>query len=179
MPPVRCFDNISPRIDEAAWIDPSAIVIGDVVIGADSSVWPLCIVRGDVNSIRIGTKTNIQDGSILHVSHKGPYGDGASLSIGDEVTVGHKVILHACTIGDRCLVGMGSIVMDNALIEDEVILGAGSLVPDGKRLETGFLYLGSPAVKKRALSAREIEWLRYSADHYVHLMHRHRIDENT
>lgn len=134
----------------------------------------MSVVRGDVNSIRIGSSTNIQDGSILHVSHAGEYGPGVALTIGDEVTVGHKVILHACSIGNRCLIGMGSVVMDNVSIGDEVIVAAGSLIPEGKRLESGHLYLGSPAVKKRPLTASEIDKLRYSAGHYVRLMQRHR-----
>ena len=174
MPPVRSHNESMPKIDTGAWVDPSAVVIGDVAIGAESSVWPLSVVRGDVNSIRIGERTNIQDGSVLHVSHAGEYGDGAALTIGDEVTVGHKVILHACEVGNRCLIGMGSIVMDKAIVEDEVIIGAGSLVPEGKRLESGNLYVGSPAVYKRPLSERELAWVRYSAGHYVQLMQQHR-----
>ena len=174
MPPVRIFDNQRPAIHASAWIDPAAVVIGDVVIGADSSIWPAAVVRGDVNSIRIGRATNVQDGSVLHVSHAGEFGEGAALDIGDEVTVGHRVILHACSIHDRCLIGMGSIVMDNAVIEREVILAAGSLVPEGKRLEKGHLYLGSPATRKRPLTQRERDWLAYSASHYVRLMQRHR-----
>jgi carbonic anhydrase/acetyltransferase-like protein (isoleucine patch superfamily) len=174
MSPIRRFDNTTPEIHASSWIDPTALVIGDVVIGAQSSVWPMSVVRGDVNSIRIGSMTNIQDGSILHVSHAGDYGPGASLSIGNEVTVGHRVILHACTLGNRCLVGMGSIVMDNVVIGDDVILAAGSLVPEGKQLESGHLYLGSPAVKRRRLTEMEIEKLRYSARHYVSLMQKHR-----
>jgi carbonic anhydrase/acetyltransferase-like protein (isoleucine patch superfamily) len=173
MPPVRSFDKHHPLIHASAWIDPTALVIGDVVLGANSSIWPMSVVRGDVNSIRIGSNTNIQDGSVLHVSHQGDYGEGAALTIGDEVTVGHKVILHACTIGNRCLIGMGSVVMDNVVVGDEVILGAGSLVPEGKHLESGHLYLGHPAVRKRPLTERERKWLKYSAGHYVRLMQQH------
>ena len=172
--PVRSFDNLHPRIHASAWIDPTALVIGDVILGENSSVWPMSVVRGDVNSIRIGSATNIQDNSVLHVSHAGDYGEGAALTIGDEVTVGHRVILHACTIGDRCLIGMGSILMDNVTVGDEVIIGAGSLVPEGRHLESGHLYLGHPAVKKRPLTERERSWLQYSAGHYVRLMQRHR-----
>jgi len=174
MSPVRSFDKHHPHIHASAWIDPTALVIGDVIVGAESSVWPMSVVRGDVNSIRIGAATNIQDGSVLHVSHAGEYGEGAALTIGDEVTIGHKVILHACTIGNRCLIGMGSVVMDKVIVGDEVILGAGSLVPEGKHLESGHLYLGHPAVKKRALTERERIWLQYSAGHYVRLMQQHR-----
>ena len=174
MPPVRIFDNQRPAIHASAWIDPAAVVIGDVVIGADSSIWPAAVVRGDVNSIRIGRATNVQDGSVLHVSHAGEFGEGAALVIGDEVTVGHRVILHACSIHDRCLIGLGSIGMVNAVIERGVILAAGSLVPEGKRLEKGHLYLGSPATRKRPLTQRERDWLAYSASHYGRLMQRHR-----
>ncbi len=179
MSPVRSFDNHHPHIHPSAWVDPTALVIGDVFIDADSSIWPMSVVRGDVNSIRIGAATNIQDGSVLHVSHAGDYGEGAALTIGDEVTVGHKVILHACSIGNRCLIGMGSVVMDNVVVGDEVILGAGSLVPEGKHLESGHLYLGQPAVKKRVLTERERTWLKYSAGHYVRLMKRHRASLET
>jgi len=179
MPPVRSFDRHHPNIHASAWIDPTALVIGDVVIGEQSSIWPMSVLRGDVNSIRIGAATNIQDGSVLHVSHAGDYGEGAALTIGDEVTVGHKVILHACSIGNRCLIGMGSIVMDNVVVGDEVILGAGSLVPEGKHLERGYLYVGHPAVRKRALTERERQWLKYSAGHYVRLMQQHRASLET
>ena len=174
MPPVRSFDKQHPRIHAAAWVDPTALVIGDVILGADSSIWPMCVVRGDVNSIRIGAASNIQDGCVLHVSHAGEYGEGAGLTIGDEVTVGHKAILHACTIGHRCLIGMGSVVMDEVVVGDDVMLGAGSLVPEGMQLEGGHLYLGRPAVRKRPLTERERAWLKYSAAHYVRLMKRHR-----
>ncbi|MGD9355869.1 MAG: gamma carbonic anhydrase family protein [Chromatiales bacterium] len=174
MPPVRSFDKHHPGIHASAWIDPTALVIGDVILGAESSIWPMCVVRGDVNSIRIGIASNIQDGCVLHVSHAGEYGEGAGLVIGDEVTVGHKAILHACNIGNRCLIGMGSVVMDRAVVGDDVMLGAGSLVPEGMSLESGYLYLGRPAVKKRRLSEREHAWLKYSAAHYVRLMQRHR-----
>ncbi len=179
MSPVRSFNSHHPQIHSSAWVDPTALVIGDVVLGADSSIWPMSVVRGDVNSIRIGAATNIQDGSVLHVSHAGDYGEGAALTIGDEVTVGHRVILHACSVGNRCLIGMGSVVMDNVVVGDEVILGAGSLVPEGKQLESGHLYLGHPAVKKRPLTERERSWLKYSADHYVRLMQQHRASLET
>ena len=111
---------------------------------------------------------------MLHVTHAGKHYAGAALSIGDDVTVGHKVILHACTIGDRCLIGMGAIVMDKTVVEDDVIIGAGSLVAENKTLESGYLYLGSPAKKMRRLSDRELKFLRYSAQHYVELAKEHR-----
>ena len=150
------------------------MVIGNVSLGPDSSIWPLCAVRGDIHSITIGARSNIQDGSVLHVTHDSDYAPrGFALSIGDDVTVGHKVILHACTIGNRCLVGMGSTVLDGVVFEDEVMLGAHSLVSPGKRLESGYLYLGSPARQARALTEQERQWLRYSATHYVELKNRH------
>lgn len=171
---IRGFEGKTPQLGDGAWVDPSAQVIGDVVIGAESSVWPLVTIRGDVHAIRIGARTSVQDNSCLHVTHDGPYSPGGvGLVVGDDVTIGHHVVLHACTIGNRVLVGMGSIVMDEVVIEDEVLLAAGSLVPPGKRLESGHLYRGSPATKARALSAQEREQLAYSAAHYVRVKNRH------
>ena len=167
---IRSFENTLPRIDSRCYIDERSEIIGDVTIGKDCSVWPTAVIRGDVNRIRIGHSTNIQDGSVLHVSHAGEFNpNGAALQIGDYVTVGHKVILHGCTVGNDCLIGMGAIVMDDAVIEDQVMLGAGSLVASGKTLQSGYLYIGSPCKRARALSAREIEYLRYSAEHYVRI----------
>lgn len=171
---IRRFEGILPTLAVGAWVDESAQVIGDVTLGADSSVWPLATVRGDVNRIRIGARSNVQDNACLHVTHDGPYSPGGvGLDIGDDVTIGHGVILHACTIGNRVLVGMGSIVMDEAVIEDEVLLAAGSLVPPGKRLESGHLYRGNPLAKVRALSEAERASLKYSAEHYVRVKNRH------
>jgi carbonic anhydrase/acetyltransferase-like protein (isoleucine patch superfamily) len=131
------------------------VVLGDVEIGEDSSVWPLTVVRGDMHRIRIGARTSVQDGSVLHITHAGPFNpDGFPLIIGDEVTIGHKVMLHGCTLGNRILVGMGSTIMDGAIVEDEVIIGAGSLVPPGKRLVSGYLYMGSPVKQARLLTDR-------------------------
>ena len=167
---LRAFQGVSPTLEDGAWVDPSAQVIGDVVLGKDASVWPLASVRGDVHRIRIGAASNVQDNCVLHVTHDGPYAPGGSpLLIGDHVTIGHGAILHACTIGNRVLIGMGSLVLDEAIIEDEVLLAAGSLVPPGKRLESGHLYRGRPAEKARALTAAEREQLRYSAEHYVRI----------
>lgn len=167
---IRPFKKQLPEIAESAYIDPAAVVIGDVVIGADSSVWPMATIRGDVNSISIGERTNIQDGSVLHVTHEGPLApDGFSLNIGSEVTVGHKVVLHACTVEDKCLIGMGSVVLDGAVISSGCILGAGSVVSPGKVLEGGYLYLGAPARKIRELNQKEKDFLSYSAKHYVRL----------
>jgi len=164
---IRSFRDTTPTIGANSYIDETAVVIGDVVIGDNCSVWPLTVIRGDINKIRIGNNTNIQDGSVLHVTHRGEYSpDGAELHIGNEVTIGHKALLHGCRIGNQCLIGMGSIIVDNAIIEDRVMVGSGSLVPPGKVLESGFLYLGNPVTRKRELSEREIEYLSYVAEHY-------------
>ncbi|WP_343577612.1 gamma carbonic anhydrase family protein [Pseudomonas sp.] len=171
---IRTYQGKTPALGERVFVDASAVIIGDVEIGADSSVWPLVTIRGDMHRIRIGARTSVQDGSVLHITHAGPFNpDGFPLTIGDEVTVGHKVLLHGCTIGSRILVGMGSIVMDGAVIEDEVILGAGSLVPPGKVLESGYLYVGSPVKKARPLTDKERAFFSYSAGNYVKLKDQH------
>ncbi len=171
---LRSFDDIEPRLGRRVYVDEAARVIGRVRTGDDVSFWPMAVARGDVNEIVIGRCTNIQDASVLHVTHDGPYSPGGiALLVGDEVTVGHQAVLHACTIGARCLIGMGAIVMDGAVIEDEVMLAAGSLVAPGKRLQSRHLYQGSPARKVRALTGREIEMLAYSAAHYVRLKDRY------
>ncbi|MBD2857576.1 gamma carbonic anhydrase family protein [Spongiibacter sp. KMU-158] len=171
---IRPFEGHTPQLGEGAFIDPSAVVIGDVQLGADSSVWPNTTIRGDMHRIRIGARTSIQDNSILHITHAGPYNpDGYPLTIGDDVTVAHSVTLHGCTIGNRVLIGMGCIVMDGAVIEDDVVLGANSLVPPGKKLESGFLYVGSPAKAVRALSEKEMSYFCYSSANYAKLKDRH------
>jgi carbonic anhydrase/acetyltransferase-like protein (isoleucine patch superfamily) len=171
---VRPFGAATPSLGARVWIDPAALVIGRVQIGDDVSLWPMAVARGDVNGIRIGARTNIQDGSVLHVTHDGPYSPGGMpLAIGTEVTVGHRVMLHACTVGDRCLLGMSSTILDGAILEDEVFLGAGSLVPPGKRLTSRSLYRGSPARRVRALTDEELAMLHYSAQHYVRLKNRY------
>jgi len=165
---IRSYRGRSPTLGEAVYIDEQACVIGDCVLGDDVSVWPMAVVRGDVNFIRIGQRTNVQDGAVLHVTHDGPLlPGGMGLIIGDDVTIGHQAILHGCTVGNRCLIGMGAKVLDRAVIEDDVLLAAGSLVGPGKRLESGWLYRGSPAVAARRLSEQEISNLRYSAERYV------------
>jgi carbonic anhydrase/acetyltransferase-like protein (isoleucine patch superfamily) len=151
-------------------LDPAATVIGRVEIGADSSIWPGAVLRGDVNYIKIGARTSIQDGSILHVaSDRLAGGGGIPLLVGDDCTVGHRVILHACTIGNRCLIGMGAILMDGVVLGDEVIVGAGALVPAGKKLPSRTLWVGSPARLSRKLTEKEIAYLAESAAHYVAL----------
>lgn len=171
---IREFEFARPALQPGAWVDSSALVIGDVCLGADSSVWPMSVLRGDVQRIQIGARSNIQDGSVLHVTHDGPFSPGGrALRIGEEVSVGHKAMLHACEIGDRCLVGMGSIVLDGAVLQEEVMLGAGSLVPGGMVLDGGYLWFGAPVRRIRALSDEERAFLAYSAAHYVRLKERH------
>ncbi|MEH6470137.1 MAG: gamma carbonic anhydrase family protein [Halopseudomonas sp.] len=171
---IRSYQGITPALGERVFVDPSAVVLGDVEIGDDSSIWPLVVVRGDMHHIRIGQRSSIQDGSVLHITHAGPYNpDGFPLLIGSEVTVGHQAMLHGCTIGDRVLVGMGAMVMDGAVIEDDVVLGAGSLVPPGKRLQSGFLYVGRPAKQVRPLTDKEMSYFSYTAGNYAKLKDKH------
>jgi len=165
---LRSYKDNHPELGLRVMVDSTSVVIGDVRIADDVGIWPLVAIRGDVNYVTIGARTNIQDGSVLHVTHKSSYNpEGNPLLIGEDVTVGHKVMLHGCTIGNRVLVGMGSIVLDGAVIEDDVMVGAGSLVPQNKHLESGYLYLGSPAKQIRPLTAAEREGLLYSANNYV------------
>lgn len=167
---IRPYKGISPSLGERVYIDAQAAVIGDVHIGADSSIWPMCSLRGDVNHIRIGERTSIQDGSVLHVTHQhAARPQGNATLVGNDVTVGHKVILHGCTVEDLCLIGMGAIVLDGAVIRSRVLLGAGSLVGEGKELEGGYLWLGRPAKRIRELTEEEMKWFAYSAKHYVKL----------
>jgi carbonic anhydrase/acetyltransferase-like protein (isoleucine patch superfamily) len=167
---VAAFLDRHPGIGRNAYLHPSCQVIGEVSLGEDSSVWCNAVLRGDVNRIVVGRGTNIQDLSVGHVSHKTPENpEGSPLIIGDYVTVGHSVVLHGCRIGNECLIGMGSIILDDVLIPDHVMIGAGSLVTQGKMLESGMLYMGRPAKAVRRLTDEEIAYLRYSAEHYVRL----------
>lgn len=167
---IRPYKNILPKLGERVYVDEQAVVIGDVVIGDDASIWPMCSVRGDVNSIRIGARTNIQDGTVIHATHRYEgVPEGRATVIGDDVTVGHLCILHACIIENRCLIGMDSVIMDGAILREGLILGAGSLVTEGKELESGYLWLGRPAKRVRELTTEEKAWLEYSAKHYVRL----------
>lgn len=171
---IRNFENKQPNIHPTTFIDDTALVIGDVKIGEHSSIWSMTVVRGDVNTIQIGSYTNIQDNSVLHVTHDGPYNPGGfDLQIGNNVTVGHRVILHGCHIEDSCLIGMGATIMDGVIIESHTIVGAGSLVTPNKHLESGFLWMGSPARKVRKLTTEEIESIQYSALNYAELKNRH------
>ncbi len=171
---IRTFESFTPEINETAFIDTSAVVTGNVSIGEDSSVWPCCSIRGDIHSIVIGERTNIQDGCVLHVTHDSEYAPGGfGLKVGNEVTVGHNVILHACTVEDLCLIGMGSVVLDGAVVESGAMIGAGSLVPPNKVLQGGYMWLGSPVKRARELTDKEKDFLKYSAKHYVKLKNRH------
>lgn len=167
-PSIRSYDGVAPRLGARVYVDRQACVIGRVTLGDDSSVWPMAVIRGDVNWIRIGARTSVQDGSTLHVTHDGPYSPGGlPLTIGDDVTIGHRAVLHACTVGNRCLIGMGAVVLDGAIVEEEVIIGAGTLVPPRKRLASRTLWLGNPARAVRALTGDEILQFAYLGKHYV------------
>jgi carbonic anhydrase/acetyltransferase-like protein (isoleucine patch superfamily) len=172
---VRPYLGVLPVQGARVYVDESALVIGRVTLADDVSVWPFAVVRGDVNSIEIGARTNIQDGCVLHVVHDGPFTPGGlSLVVGEDVTVGHKAVLHAASIGSRVLVGMGALVLDGATVEDEVIIAAGSVVPPGKRLTSRGLYLGNPAKRVRELTARELEMFVYGAANYMKIKDHYR-----
>jgi carbonic anhydrase/acetyltransferase-like protein (isoleucine patch superfamily) len=157
-------------LGQKVYIDESAVLVGDISMGDDVSIWPLVAARGDVNTISIGNRTNIQDGTVLHVTRKSAGNPtGNPLIIGEDVTVGHKCMLHGCTLGDRILVGMGAIIMDGAIIESDVFIGAGSLVPPHKTLESGYLYVGNPVKQVRLLKESEQAFLSQSAINYVEL----------
>ena len=167
---IENYVEASPTIGALTFVHEKGLVIGDVTLGEDCSIWPFAVVRGDVNRIQIGDRSNVQDHSMLHVTHVGEYSpDGYALTIGDDVTIGHRVTLHGCQIGNRVLVGIGAIVLDGAVIDDDVMIGAGTLVPPKKHLASGYLYHGAPAKQVRPLTDKEIEFLHYSAQHYVRL----------
>lgn len=167
---VRPWLNHWPQLGQRVYVDPAASVIGAVTLGDDTSIWPMAALRGDVNVIRVGARTSIQDCSVLHGTHDGPYSPGGhAVTVGDDVTVGHRVVLHGCSVGNRCLIGMGSVVMDGAVVGDQAIIGAGALVTPGTQCEPRSLYVGSPARRVRALSDREVDQLAYMADWYVKL----------
>lgn len=164
---IRGYKNVYPEIDPTAFVEESAQVIGDVEIGAESSVWFNTVVRGDVNYIRIGARTNVQDGSILHVTR-----NTHPLILGDDVTVGHGVALHGCVIEGPALIGIGAIILDGAHLEPNVIVAAGSLVTEGTRIRSNTLVMGAPAKPKKELTEDQAAWLKRSAGNYV----RYRLD---
>lgn len=165
---VRKLGNKVPQIHETVFVDEQACVIGDVTIGEDSSVWPCAVIRGDMHKITVGSRTSVQDGAVLHITHASDYNPaGFPLIIGDEVTIGHNACLHGCTIGNQVLVGIGAIVLDGVVVEDKVMIAAGTLVPPGKTLESGYLYVGNPAKQARPLKESELSFFGYSAGNYV------------
>jgi carbonic anhydrase/acetyltransferase-like protein (isoleucine patch superfamily) len=167
---IRSHAGLHPRIAAGVYIDPDSVIIGDVEIGAGSSVWPMTVIRGDLHRIRIGARTSVQDGSVLHVTLADSYNpDGFPLTIGDDVTIGHNVTLHGCTIGNRTLIGMGAVVMDGAVVNDEVIVAAGTLIPPGKVLESGYLYMGNPMRQARPLTDKQLKDFLYSSKLYVEM----------
>ncbi len=170
---IKPYKGIYPRIHPTAFIAENAVIIGDVEIGEDCSIWYNVVIRGDVNYIRIGDRTNIQDGTIIHVTNK-----TYPTIIGKEVTVGHKVMLHGCTIEDRCLIGMSATIMDGVVVGRESIVGAGALVPPNKRIETRSLWVGSPAKFKRNLKEEEIRWLEKSYKNYIEYKNTYMEEEN-
>ncbi len=174
---VETFEELIPNLAPSAFVHPQALVVGDVTMGEESSIWPMSVARGDIHRIRIGARTNIQDLSMLHVTHAGfDNADGFPLTIGDDVTVGHHVVLHGCTIGNRVLVGIGAIVLDGAVVEDETIIGGGSLVPPGKVLESGYMWMGAPAKKIRPLTDQERARFLPQAQGYVQMAKRYRVN---
>lgn len=171
---VRSYQGVTPTLGQRVFVDCSAVVIGDVELGDDSSVWPLAVIRGDMHRIRIGARTSVQDGSVLHITHASDYNPGGyPLIIGDDVTIGHQAMLHGCTIGNRVLIGMKAMIMDGAVIEDEVIIGAGAVVTPGKTLQSGFVYMGSPAKAVREITDKERSFFTYGAGNYVKLKDKH------
>jgi len=168
--PTRPYRGVQPTLEEGVFIDPTALVVGDVVLGCDVSIWPMAVVRGDVNYIRVGARSNVQDCSVLHVTRPYPGSEaGFPLLIGEDVVIGHSVTVHGCVIGNRVLVGIGSIVLDGVVVEDEVMIGAGSVVTPGKRLESGGLYVGNPARRARELTAAERARIPAMAGFYIDL----------
>lgn len=167
---IRPFRHFVPQLGARLYIDPAAVVIGNVTLGDDASVWPCAVIRGDVHEIRIAARCNVQDGSVLHVTHDGSYSPGGfGLYLDEGVTVGHRAVLHGCRIGRHCLIGMGAVVMDDVEIGEEVIIAAGALVPPGTKIPAGTLWRGAPARQARTLEPKEREQLRYSSDHYVRM----------
>lgn len=170
MTALRAYRGVLPTLGARVYVDPAATVIGTVELDDDVSIWPGAVLRGDVERIRVGARSNVQDGAVLHVTHDGPYTPGGRACIvGSDVTIGHAAVLHACTLEDGCLIGMHATVLDGAVIGRHAFVGAGALIAPGKRVGAGELWMGNPARCVRQLGAREIEALDYSARHYVEL----------
>lgn len=166
--PLRPYKGRLPTVGPKSYIDESAVLVGDITMGAEVSVWPLVAARGDVNKITIGDRTNVQDGTVLHVTRSSnSHPEGFPLVIGDDVTIGHKCMLHGCTIGNRVLVGMGTIILDGAIVSDDVFIGAGTVVPPNKTLRSGYLYVGNPMKEARPLKDAELAFLKESALNYI------------
>ncbi len=166
---IKNYQHFSPKIAKTAWVDDSAVVIGRCQLAEDVSIWPNATLRGDVNEITIGARSNIQDGAVLHTTHQSEISQGSQCIVGEDVTVGHNAVLHGCTIENECLIGMGAIILDHAVVQTQVLVGANSLVPPGKVLESGYLYIGSPVKQARPLTDKEKAFFKYSAKHYVDL----------
>ncbi|GKT11360.1 MAG: hypothetical protein ISEC1_P0324 [Thiomicrorhabdus sp.] len=174
---IRLYQGVSPQLADSAWVDESAVVIGKCVLGEDVGIWPNATLRGDVNDIVIGARSNIQDGAIVHTTHESDIFKGSKCIVGQDVTVGHNAVLHGCLIEDECLIGMGAVVLDNAVVQKHVLVGANSLVPSGKVLESGYLYVGSPVKQARPLTEKEIAFFKYSAGHYVRLKNEYQAED--
>lgn len=172
---IRSFEGHTPRLAADVWVDATALVIGDVALGAGASIWPMAVLRGDIHRIEVGAGSNIQDGAILHVSHDSrDHPGGAPTIVHERVTVGHQAVLHGCEVQDHCLIGIGARVLDRAVLRPRVMLAAGALVPPGKVLEGGWLYMGAPAQASRPLIDAELEYIDYTAVYYIELARRHR-----
>lgn len=167
---IKSYKGITPTLGKQVFVDDTAVLYGDITLADDVSIWPLVAARGDVNTISIGARTNVQDGTVLHVTRQSSTNpDGFPLIIGEDVTIGHNAMLHGCQLGDRILVGMSAVIIDGAVVENDVIIGAGSLVPPNKTLESGYLYVGNPVKQARPLKESEKEFLTESAKNYVKL----------
>lgn len=173
--PLESYQDMFPEIASGTFVHNTACIIGQVTIATNSSVWPYCVLRGDVHAIQIGANTNIQDGTIIHTTHAGPYTDiGRPTRVGNHVTIGHRCILHACTVEDKAFIGMNTTILDGAIIRSGAMIGANSLITNGQHIEGGFLWLGQPARKTRPLTPKEQEYIDYSAQHYSHVAQSYR-----
>ena len=166
---IRPHHGVTPIIAPTAFIAETAAIIGDVVIGEESSVWYGCTLRGDGNSIRVGARTNIQDGTVVHINHEREGAVGTKTVIGSDVTIGHMALIHACTLEDGCFIGMKACVMDGAVVETGAMVAAGALVTPGKRVKHGELWAGSPARLMRKLSENELKYFTYTVQHYCEM----------